>query len=84
MASETDGSTERKIMAPSKWLLYSTALFAIILVPLFTGAFYIIKVSWVLFQERVEYSVVAGMIVGLLASLAAGWFYSNVAKKHVE
>lgn len=84
MASNDEGPSERMIMAPYKWLLYSTALFAIILVPIFTGAFYILRVSQLLFQEKLEYSVIAGMTVGLLVSLAAGWFFSNKARERAE
>ncbi len=84
MASEDSTNGERKILSPATWLFYSTALFAIVIVPLFTGAFYMLRLSTLLFDAKLEYSVVAGIFVGILVSLAAGWFYSNMARKHVE
>ena len=84
MALEKTESEERKILSPTTWLLYSTALFAIVLVPLATGAFYMVRFSSRFFDEKVEYSVIAGMVLGLLLSFAAGLFYSNMARKHVE
>ena len=84
MESGSGDTMGRKILNPYTWLFYSTALFAVWLVPLTTGAFYMVRVSALLFNAKVEYSVVAGIIFGLLLSLAAGVFYSRMASKHME
>jgi uncharacterized membrane protein len=84
MKTENKDAVERKILSPSTWLFYSSALFAIILVPVFTGAFYMLRVSQRLFEQKLEYSVIAGIILGIIVSLAAGYFYSNMARKHAE
>ncbi len=84
MKSENIEAHDRKILSNSTWIFYSSALFAIIIVPLFTGAFYMLRVSQILFNSKLEYSVVAGMILGIIVSIAAGVFYSNMARKHVE
>jgi xanthine/uracil permease len=84
MESDSEKKGERKILSQTTWLLYSAALFAIVLVPAFTGLFYMIRFTESLFQEKVEYSVLIGMAVGIILSLVAGYFYSNMARKHVE
>jgi hypothetical protein len=84
MKSETKETGERKILSPSTWLFYSSVLFAIILVPVFTGAFYMLRISQRLFDSKLEYSVIAGILLGIIVSVAAGAFYSNMARKHVE
>lgn len=84
MASDEKNEGKRKILDPATWLLYSTALFAIVLVPLSTGFFYIIRFTETLFQQKVEYSVLIGIFVGIMLSFAAGYFYSNLARKHAE
>lgn len=84
MKTENKDAPERKILSPSTWLFYSSALFAIILVPVVTGAFYMLRISQRLFDQKLEYSVLAGILVGIIISLAAGYFYSNMARKHAE
>ena len=84
MTTQNLDAGERKILNPATWLLYSTALFAIILVPLTTGFLYMIRISALLFNEKNEYSVIAGIILGVILSLIAGYIYSNMARKHVE
>lgn len=84
MPVETLEKDRRKMLKPGVWLLYSTALFGMILVPVSTAALYILKLFPKLFQLKNEYSVVAGIGLGLVLSLIAGYLYSNMARKHVE
>ena len=84
MESNAGKDSERKILAPRTWLLYSTALFSLILVPIVTGAFYMLKISVRLFSAKPEYSVIAGILIGILLSFVAGFFYSNNARKHAD
>ena len=84
METETKKEGGRKILSPATWILYSAAIFGIILVPATTGFFYMIRFTETLFHVKVEYSVLIGMAVGVILSFIAGYFYSNMARKHVE
>jgi len=79
-----DVQTGRRILSPAQWWLSASAMFSLVIVPITVGIFYIMKVSKTLFDLPPQYSPPFGLLVGLALSLALGYFYSGMARKHAE
>jgi hypothetical protein len=75
---------ERKILSPATWFAFSFIFWSIILTPLSIGLFYILKVSHRLFELDNNYSILYGLVTGLILSLIVGYLYSNKARKLAE
>ena len=75
---------KRKILSPGTWFMLSFILWSVIIVPLSIGVFYILKISKNVFDLEIQYSVVFGLIFGLIASAIVGYIYAGKARKQAE
>ena len=81
---EAPEGPERKILSPFTYWVFSSALLAVILVPFSVGAFYILQISVKYFHEKLEYSVLGALAVGIILSVALGYILSIRARKRAE
>lgn len=87
MAKELEnklGRSERKILSPGTWFLYSIILWSMIIIPISMAAFFILNIFPNLFDMGNQYSAVVGLFVGIVVSVIVGYIYSNMARKHAE
>jgi hypothetical protein len=75
---------ERIVLGPATWLLYSTLLVAMAVIPLTVGAIYITRFPTDALELRIEYGVLMGLGLGTLLSLVLGYILSRMARKNVE
>jgi hypothetical protein len=77
-------NTDKKILSPFQWMLSASALFALVIVPLTVGLFYMTNLTNLVAGLPLQYNVVVGLFVGILLSVALGVFYAGIARKHAE
>lgn len=82
-ANNTD-KAEKRLLSPATWIITSSLIWAIFIVPIFVAVFYMFKISYKLFELPSQYSVIMGIVLGIILSIIAGVIYSNYARKHVE
>lgn len=75
---------KRALLTPVQWWLSASALLGLVIVPATIGAFYIFELAKLFFKQPLQYSAVYGLVLGVCLSLAAGYFYSGIARKRVE
>ncbi len=80
---EQDGAG-RSILSPKTWFLLSFTIWSIVIVPITMGAFYILRISNILFDLENQYSALFGLIFGLIISLVVGYIYAGKARKLAE
>ena len=82
--NEMSGKTERKILSPGTWFLYSFILWSIVIVPLSMAAFFIFEIFMKLFDLGNQYSALAGLILGIILAVIVSFFYSKRARDAAE
>jgi amino acid transporter len=84
MDQAPEATEKKKILSPLQWWLSASAMFALAIVPITVGLFYMLNLTKRLFDQPLQYNPLLGLIIGLLLSLLAGYFYSGIARKHAE
>jgi hypothetical protein len=80
-----DQNPEKKhILSPLQWWLSASAILAFVLVPMTVATFYMLNITKRVADYPIQYNPIVGIVVGILLSLAAGYFYSGVARKLAE
>jgi inner membrane protein involved in colicin E2 resistance len=84
MDLEPENTEKKSILSPLQWWLSASAVFALVIVPLTVAAFYMLNITKRVADYPIQYNPIVGIVVGIVLSLAIGYFYSGVARKHAE
>ncbi|MGA1866647.1 MAG: hypothetical protein ACMUFK_04185 [Thermoplasmatota archaeon] len=71
-------------LGPMNSFFISFLLWSIIIVPVSMGAFYMLEICYKYMELGNQYSVLLGLVVGLIVSAAVGYIYSIRALKNAE
>lgn len=84
MENKSGAGQKKLILTTLQWWFSASALLSMVIVPLVVGVFYILELAYRIFNQPAQYSVLYGLMIGIVLSLLAGYWYAGMAKRRVE